>query len=200
MAQYEWPPKDEFATQQNFLAKQKLEKLIREEPFTFGRDLNPELIPGNSMIRKRNNLLGGRKDYYEEINSEEEQERRGGWSREGEDKERVVESDEEDNIPLGIAMRRAKKLNNSQAIPWLEKEDFVEPEIVRVRRGSEGYEIKPLIQPNYEFEEENFDLEREEGEFNSDGDTVRRGDFGKKYRVIRDEEREDWDDSSDSDE
>ena len=88
------------------------------------------------------------------------------------------EEDEEDDLPLGIAMRRAlsKRLLPSSSvdapssasttmmeatatIPRLPLDEIIPEPKVRLRRGSEGYEIRPIIPPRSHYQS-GFEVER----------------------------------------
>lgn len=159
-------------------------------PFTYGDSLNPELHPSSSTLRHRIPQKFAKAPY--EMNNQS-----------GSDDERGTqdvhlpppafitsdnEEEDDDDLPLGLAIRRAQaKGNPGASIPHLESID--PPPTIRLRRGSEGYEIRPLIVPSPidhtgEDSEEEGRFEQEEQEFERDenGDAVRRGDPGRRYR------------------
>lgn len=112
-------------------------------PFTYGTGLNPSLASPNSstirhrpaaststsLARPKRHKTSPYHDNFESDSGNEEKARDIG--------------DEEDTLPLGrIAARRAQ----SRVLPTLPKlAEVGEPRpVVRVRRGSEGYEVRPV--------------------------------------------------------
>lgn len=91
--------------------------------------------------------------------------------------------DDEDDVPLSLATRRARASNNAELI--LPQIHVAEPlPAVRLREGSEGYEVRPTMRGSSQFDSvADWDgLVDDEGELNIEGDTVRRGDAGDRYR------------------
>lgn len=169
--QLAWPPRDEF---QSYSRKRARPLPPPEEAFTYGNDLNPALLHHreagvtqigqagleeaedavDSGLRRRQVLAGAaRRPPYQEQDDESE----GSSSYD----ETTSEEDEEDDVPLGtLAARRARAAAASgggvaaeeEAAADEEEEEDLDPErVVRIRRGSEGYEIRPrLADPSFQ--------------------------------------------------
>lgn len=86
------------------------------------------------------------------------------------------EDEDDDDVPLGIAMRRARAKGNADLLlPQIEAQDPLP--VVRLRHGSEGYEVRPIAVEQRSDSDHSWDQFEDE-----DGDPVRRGDVGDRYR------------------
>lgn len=176
--QYSWPPRDSFAPSKSY---RSISSIRRDPAFTYSRDgLNPSLMPTSSAsttLRNRRphsfNTHPYDPDFSDDSSSSEEGEPPNQWHAKEEANE---ESD--DDVPLGrIAARRAQGNMNVPRLPRLLPTD--PPPAVRVRRGSEGVEIRPrmtTIQREEGSEEEN------DSEVDDEGNRITRGPRYSYYR------------------
>lgn len=201
-AQNDWPPKDEFSEQRKRLGlddsqssqsrRRRREVNLTKSPFTYGTGLNPDLIPSSSSTTagevrnrkrpKRSKLIPYQQDQQDQVFSSSEE-----------------EEEEEDSIPLStLASRRNPSLSTSLNINLNQLEPRTN---IRIRRGSEGFEVKPIIinhLRNHEQEGEwdSEEEEEEEGseEFDQDGDRLRSQNLGR-YKVYEPEQDSESDSS-----
>lgn len=188
-AQDTWPPRDEFSQRRGERNERPRPRVDTDHsPFTYGTGLNPSLTSSNpsntrkrptaststSLARPKRHNVSPYHDNFESDSANEDEAQDIGH--------------EEDVVPFGrIAARRAQ----SRALPILPKlAEVGEPRpVVRVRQGSEGYEVRPVLaQANHDLgssEEDDPDdsdgwdrvEESEEGsdaevEFDADGNKV----------------------------
>ncbi|BGP23487.1 Palmitoyltransferase [Rhodotorula toruloides] len=163
--QLAWPPRDEF---QPYSRKRARPLPPPEEAFTYGDDLNPallrdgraeELLPGQAGLDEAEDALEGglRRRQFSTGAA-----RRPPWQDQEDDSdgtsvydETSSEEDEDDEVPLGtLAARRARTAAASgggvagedELAADNEEEEDLDPErVVRIRRGSEGYEVRPRL-------------------------------------------------------
>ncbi|GAA5938503.1 DHHC family palmitoyltransferase [Sporobolomyces koalae] len=211
-----WPPRDEFVK-----PRQKRPTKPTGSPFTYGTGLNPLLTgePRSAQTELRQRIQSTERPPSSN-SSATSSSRSSSPSVELSD----FEDRDEDDVPLGSLMKRRRRNQTESGTTHLdgdgdgdgdgdevsEDEEDIDPErAVRIRRGSEGYEIKPrFYQPQpapsrIDDREEDWEaLEREEelegdpyaeemvseGELDQEGNRIRRGQRYKYY--VREEDSE----------
>ncbi|KAL8286497.1 hypothetical protein RQP46_004514 [Phenoliferia psychrophenolica] len=184
-SQYSWPPRDEFDQREREADRRDRaaarSQLASAEPFTYGAGLNPNLLPSSSSIRQRNRQprRSNVSPYHDDFVAPPS---------DSSDEDNIVDSaalavfegeDEDDEIPLGkIAARRVRTLGRD--LPRLERLPPGEPPpAIRLRRGSEGFEVRPTIARPEQSDQEWDRLEdayaSEDYHTDEDGDRVRTG-------------------------
>lgn len=108
---------------------------------------------------------------------------------------------EEDDLPLGtIASRRLRKANLPRRLgplhPLPSTINEANNSAVRIRRGSEGFEVRPLglgkdLDPNLEEDIDSGSGSGSEGEVDEDGDRIRKGPRYVRYVPEKGSEEED---------
>ncbi|KAK4704118.1 hypothetical protein P7C70_g2090, partial [Phenoliferia sp. Uapishka_3] len=183
--QYDWPPRDEFDQREREADRRDRatarSQLATKTPFTYGTGLNPDLLPSSSTaLRQRHrgpkkaNVSPYHDDFEPASNTSDEDNLVEAETEFVEEEE----GDEEDEVPLGkIAARRA--LTHGRDVPRLDRLPPTDPPpAVRLRRGSEGLEIRPVIARLGESDQE-WDRMDSESELDEDGDRRR---VGERYR------------------
>ncbi|GAA5881369.1 hypothetical protein JCM16303_000150 [Sporobolomyces ruberrimus] len=169
--QYLWPPRDEFVK-----PKSRRPTKPTGSPFTYGTGLNPLLTgtaavhseggePIDSGLRRRRRGKGSRSSSRSSsasrsTSSSPSIDLSSDYESKPRQEDAQEEEDEEDDIPLGsLAARRTRTASSTVRTPGQgageeeeftdEDEDDLDPDrVVRIRRGSEGYEIRPrFFQP-----------------------------------------------------
>lgn len=205
-AQYDWPPRDPYSSQERALSRAARQRararLAASEPFTAGggtllNPSSPSLAQEDSTLRQRRSRpkrtnVSPYHDAFEPAAEDDGQgEGAGAYSEESmsspSSRSGSGESDEDDeDVPLGQLVVRGVG--------------------VRVRRGSEGYEVRPMgVTPAAvdvaEEEEEGYsDHSWEEGRI-SEGELDEQGDrrrVGARYKRYVREESSDEESSADS--
>jgi len=209
-----WPPRDEF------VKARPRRKPARPtgSPFTYGSGLNPSLTGQSTEPSPLTNLRRRAASKRDRAGSDASSRSTSSSpsillsdyeDRQGE------EEDDEDDVPLGTLAarrRRESRVTDDDDEKGSEEESEEDEDLdpnrsVRIRRGSEGYEIRPrfVVPPPrpIEFKEEQWDrVEGEEGdegdpyaeemvsegELDEDGNRTRRGQRYKYY--VREEDSE----------
>ncbi|KAM0788364.1 hypothetical protein ACM66B_001504 [Microbotryomycetes sp. NB124-2] len=141
LAQYDWPPPGH----QDARPRRRTHDDADLDPFTYGSDLNPELLASTALrgtdasVRNRRRPRPAKAAPYHpdfQSVSDDDDDRNVGEDR------ATDESGDDDDVPLET-LRRSHSTRKSP-----ELEASCRPG-VRVRRGSEGYEIKPSSVSRY---------------------------------------------------
>jgi hypothetical protein len=203
--QYLWPPRDEFADRQRE-ARRTSTRLRQQNAFTYGNNsLNPNLLPSSSSLRHRTRggnqvKLANVSPFHPDYNAESSS---TSSSLSSSDDDEAIDSslachptqpslysnereDADDNIPLSLSVRRAQTTGNTAlVVPRLRGVVETIP-VVRLRRGSEGFEVRPVLITRFDeddpFEDDEEEDEEEQDMIDDDGDRIRRGDVGDRYR------------------
>ncbi|GAA5841627.1 hypothetical protein JCM5353_002753 [Sporobolomyces roseus] len=209
-----WPPRDEFVKPR---PRRKASRPIGS-PFTYGTGLNPALTgqtiesPSTTNLRKRTTRTRERSGSASSSRSTSS----SPSILLSDYDQRKEEEDDEDDVPLGtLAARRRRDSRGTDeeeeaSEEMSEEDEDLDPNrSVRIRRGSEGYEIRPRFvvpppQSSFGSEEEEWDqIEGEgegdegdpyaeemvsEGELDQDGNRTRQGQRYKYY--VREEDSE----------
>lgn len=163
--QLEWPPRDEFVPTRRRRARRSL---AAQSPFTYGDGLNPALATNPTTVESRTAESAHRPDAAmrrrrpverdpaeeDSASSYDSTTTPGSSSDEDDGGALSVDHDEDDDVPLGqLAARRARTaaahvgmgacVEDVDMDEAVGDDDLAPERSVRIRRGSEGYEIRP---------------------------------------------------------